>query len=238
MPFLGQIEEAPGPPNRPERVPNWWDGILKQFETYDCYATFLMLPSDDSAARYLLEFREELQQITGTICLFLVFKGPDLVLNFRDPAADRAVMESAFSDWVLAGIKERGGDYRAELAKRDRWDWSSVVRSLVTKGSALALAATFKVPYENMPCLLLFRDVRKPHHVLVSFRGMDTEEIAETMRQTFTRVRDSVLARRDPLKELAPRRLHVFGRRLRKVSGSTFELVISALVRATMKPDP
>jgi hypothetical protein len=51
---------------------DWWDTVLEEHGKYSCYAIFLILPSDEEAIRYAVDFGKELDLISGKDCLVLV----------------------------------------------------------------------------------------------------------------------------------------------------------------------
>ena len=53
-------------------VRKWWHGLLREYDKYQVYAVFLILPSDEEAIRYVEDSAQELSLITGSKCFFLV----------------------------------------------------------------------------------------------------------------------------------------------------------------------
>ena len=73
MTLLKPIETEP-PADFRERfaLREWWHQIRRQSgRPYACCGMFLLLPSDQEAIRYLAEFGDEIDMISGEDCLVL-----------------------------------------------------------------------------------------------------------------------------------------------------------------------
>lgn len=59
--------------DKPDRqsLRKWWHVILRQEGRYKCYSIFLVLPSDKEAIRYLTDFGQEIDLISGKDCLII-----------------------------------------------------------------------------------------------------------------------------------------------------------------------
>ena len=110
----------------------------------------------------------------------------------------------------------------------------------IRNGHSMMVAELFGISCEQFPCLVLFRDIRSPEHILVSLKGMSAEEIAERMRSVFSTIRCAVAEGTDPMTALERRRnQEVFRQRGRTLvghissaAGKTFELAMEAWIRA------
>jgi len=74
--FASPLEYSGGsaPPEYPENQSSlqlWWDQVLRDHGRYSCYAILLLLPSDEEARRYVREFGQELNLISGESCLVI-----------------------------------------------------------------------------------------------------------------------------------------------------------------------
>lgn len=63
----------------------WWHNILRTHGKYSTYMVFLILPSDVQLAIYLSRYGREIDLLSGTNCLVIVFRESDFLhMDFND----------------------------------------------------------------------------------------------------------------------------------------------------------
>jgi hypothetical protein len=199
----------------------WWHGILSNHGKYACYAIFLALPSDKETIRYLTKFGRELDLLSGENCLVIAlgkteFKRFDLDVEVQDTKR-----EPNFFDKL----------------------WNAVMKEQIEEGYSIKIAQLFEIGFNQFPCLLLFQDIRSPNHVVVTFKGMTAEEIAEKIRSLFSAVQKAILEKQNPLEAVESIQSQESFRKtgqtivggLRSIAGKTFETAMEAWIRATIK---
>jgi hypothetical protein len=201
------VSYTPGPPTpRDSRsLRDWWHTVLREHGKYSCFAILLILPADEEAIRYAVDFGEELGSISGEDCLVLVL-------------TDTQVKRSGFDEGL----------------------WRLTVSEQAKKGHSRTVAGLFDIGYDEFPCLVVFRDIRSPEHVLVKLKGMTTEEIIVQMRTLFTVVHKAASSEEDPLEAIEhyqkQERIRgttqaVFSQ-VRSLPGKTLEIAMEAWVNA------
>jgi hypothetical protein len=118
--------------------------------------------------------------------------------------------------------------------------WQVAVLEQAYKGHSQTVADLFGIGFDEFPCLVVFRDIRSPEHILVKLKGMTAEEIADQMRTLFTVVHKAVSSEEDPLEaiERYQKQERVRGRtqavisQLRSLPGKTLEIAMEAWVNA------
>ncbi len=186
----------------------WWHEILREYDRYPCYGIFLVLPSDAEAIRYLNEFGQELDLISGENCSVI----------------------------ALSSTEVRRSSFDEDL-------WNTTLEKHVSEGHSLKVAQLFDIEITTFPCLVLFRDIRSPEHVVITLKGMKAEEICEKMRLVFAVIRKAVSTRENPLVALEQHRsqenLRKMGQSIigqtRIVAGKTFETAMEAWIKAVIK---
>ncbi len=71
----------------------WWYEVLQKHGVYKCYAVFLVLPSDTEVIEYLDKFGQELDIISDTDCLIMVFGSRFGYFDFNQECWNLAVEE-------------------------------------------------------------------------------------------------------------------------------------------------
>jgi len=123
--------------------------------------------------------------------------------------------------------------------------WIQSVEEQISEGYSLAIARLFDIDLTEFPCLVIFRDIRSPEHIVVALEGMTTEEIAEKMRTVFSTIEAAARSETDPLEALEKQRkqdeLHeagqAIGSNIRSLAGKTLQTAIEALIKANI-PGP
>lgn len=90
----------------PNSVEKWWNHVLKNNRAYPCYAIFLGLPSDRELIKYLSDFHQELNLISGDNCLILAIANTKFYFSGTDDKA-----------WREAVIQHITGDSSVQLAQ-------------------------------------------------------------------------------------------------------------------------
>ena len=191
-----------------EALRTWWHEILRHYDRYPCYSTFLVLPSDKDAIRYLVEYGKELDLLSGDNCLVI--------------ALGKAL------------VRRSGFDDKA---------WRPTIKEQTSQGYSVELARFFNIPFTIFPCLVVFKDIRSPEHVVITLKGLSTEEIAEKMRQIFSVLQETAKKRSNPLAALESQRKnekrHNAGEtvlsELRSFAGKSFEAAAEAWIKSVFQ---
>jgi hypothetical protein len=226
MSLLRRIERQP-PSDFQDRhaLREWWHNILRDYENhYSCYAIFLVLPSDKESIRYLADFGTEIDIISGDDCLVIILGKTEFMRSGFDETVQRPT------------ISERLASFLEEM-------WELAVKEHVSKGYSVKIAQLFNIEMNQFPCLLLFKDIRSPNHVIVTLKGMIAEEIAERMRFVFSIIHKAVTNKVDPLDSLIKYQNNDTFQKagktiLNKVTGfaeKTFETAMEAWISASIK---
>ncbi len=70
--------------------------------------------------------------------------------------------------------------------KFDETVWSEVVSEHISEGISITIAKIFNIDFTQFPCLIVFRDIRSPEHVVITLKDFTAEIIAQNMRQVFS----------------------------------------------------
>ena len=199
--------------------------ILRDYEKrYSCSAIFLVLPSDKETIRYLTEFGNELDIISGENCLVIAIGKSE----FRRSGFDEKIQKPT--------VSKRFASFLDEM-------WNSAIKEHVTNGYSVKIAQLFSVEIDSFPCLLIFEDIRSPQHLLITLKGMTAEEISSRMRHIFSIINKAISNKVNPLESLAKMQnketfLKAGKTILSKVSGfteKTFEAAMEAWINASVK---
>ena len=118
--------------------------------------------------------------------------------------------------------------------------WRIAIEEQTFEGYSLKVAQLFGMAFSDLPCLILFRDIRSPEHLAVSLKGMKAEDIAEQIRALFFIVNKASADKEDPIKMIERQRNNEQFRKvgssviseLRNFAGKTFETALEATVKA------
>ena len=113
----------------------------------------------------------------------------------------------------------------------------------IGKGYCLQVANMFKIKFNEFPCLLLFNDIRKPEHILIALKGLDTNGIAQEMRTIFSVVSEAIQQGKDPITSVDKfNKQQAFSEKkkaawsgVQSFAGKTFEKMMEAFVEANIK---
>jgi hypothetical protein len=120
--------------------------------------------------------------------------------------------------------------------------WGRVADRQATAGYSLKVAQLFEIDLTELPCLVVFEDIRSPSHIAISLKEMTAEEIAERMRSLFSIIHKAISEKNNPLAAIEKHRnqenLRKAGQtivsNLRTFVGATFEAAMEAWIRATI----
>jgi len=121
--------------------------------------------------------------------------------------------------------------------------WVSAINQQMTEGHSIKLADFFSIDYTSFPCMVLFRDIRSPEHVIITLKDMSAENIAEKMRSIFSLIHKAVQQRDDPLilleqeksKQLLLAKGESMVSNLRGFMGKTLEAGMEAWIKTMIK---
>jgi hypothetical protein len=118
--------------------------------------------------------------------------------------------------------------------------WELAVSEQVEKGHSLKFAELFNIGYDELPCLVIFRDIRSDGHARLKLKGMTAEEIDEQMCTLFTIVHKAVSSGQEPLEAIEryqkQERIREKGQavfsQVRSLPGKTLEAAMKAWLEA------
>jgi hypothetical protein len=121
--------------------------------------------------------------------------------------------------------------------------WAVAIKTQAAKGHSLAVAELFGIDLTEFPCLVLFEDVRRPRHIVVSLKGLDAESIGAELRSVFGEIRKATKGKVDPLAAVEDgrrrQRLREKGEsiagQVRSFGGKTFETAMEAVIKAVVE---
>lgn len=113
----------------------------------------------------------------------------------------------------------------------------------IVEGYCLQVSRLFNIRFDEFPCLLLFRDIRKPEHIKVSLKGLSAEEIAQEMRELFSVVDEAARQDKDILeavdrhsrKQAVSEKTKAIWSGIQGFAGKTLETIMEAFVKASVK---
>lgn len=227
------VENIPPPDVAdPQKLREWWHGILRNHGRYQCYGLFLVLPTDTETIRYMKEFESELDQVTGTNCLIIVLTKT----GFRRSGIDADILS-------LPGAGQQvSSPLLKPVTEKEDERPISPIEEQVSEGYCLTIAKQFEIKFDEFPCLLLFQDIRSSEHIVTTLKGLRAEEIALKMRSIFDIVQRAILQSKDPLDAiqkhknnealLAGGKAIVGG--LRSLAGQTLAIALEAWLKANI----
>lgn len=116
--------------------------------------------------------------------------------------------------------------------------WTELMDRHLSSGYSLSVAEYFGIGSAEFPCLVFFRDIRTPEHIVLSLKGISRADLVPKMRRLFDAIRSAVKEKRDPLtaigdfatKEVARKRGKKVIHRIQNLVGKTFETALAAYV--------
>jgi len=178
----------------------WWHGVLRDYGRYSCYAIFLVLPSDKETIRYLTDFGNELDVISGEDCLVITLSKSD----FRRSGSGDELRKPGVSENLSSLLEDV---------------WRVAIKEQASRGYSVKVAQFFDIELTKFPCLIIFKDIRSPGHALITLKGLTTEEIAEQMRAIFSIIHKAIRDKGDILDTLVA---HQNSEMLRKAGKTIF----------------
>jgi hypothetical protein len=210
----------------------WWHGLLREYGRYNCYGLFFLLPSDEAVVRYLKDYRNELDLVSGDSCLIIEltesgFRRSDFDIKEKRTAIEYFMSKSRKTLPQIYGEDSRRSmilsiltiflaDDIDETAKEDLLEFllfSDVTDKLVkgqvtpfeehiSEGYSIQISRLFDIALTEFPCLVLFEDIRSPKHVLFTLKDMTTNEISVRMRWLFSIINKAVSDKQPVLETL------------------------------------
>jgi hypothetical protein len=124
----------------------------------------------------------------------------------------------------------------------DEKQWKVTIDEQISDGYSLNAAQLFEITFSEFPCFVIFRDIRSPEHIVVSLKGLLSEDISEKMRLVFSLINEANVKKVNPLEYLEHQRGSEKFRRagvsivseLRSFAGKTFEAVMEATIKAVI----
>jgi len=121
--------------------------------------------------------------------------------------------------------------------------WRMNMEEQISKGYSTKVAELFNIGFDQFPCLVIFRDIRSPEHIIATLKDMKTEEISETMREVFSLIRQATTNKADALTAIEnhrnQERLGKTGNtilsQIRSVAGKTLQTALEAWLKAIIK---
>jgi hypothetical protein len=238
----------------------WWHDLQRSEGHYSCYAIFLLLPSDTEAIRYLVDFGQELDVISGNNCLVIALsrhnfkrsKIDDHISVANDDVAKRtkAIREMMESHIPVWRNDDKNKDAKARRKTRDNsrtkkvpvWRWEDAINEQAQKGYSVEVAKLFNIKLDEFPCLVIFQDIRSPAHITITLKEMNTKEIIQRMRTIFSVIQDAIEKGTNPLRAIRDQKHNemllrdgkaIVGK-LRSVAGKTFETAMDIWIKAKM----
>jgi hypothetical protein len=135
------------------------------------------------------------------------------------------------------------GKSEFKVSNFDAKNWSLSINEQTEEGYSVKIAEFFGLDLLKFPCLLIFRDIRSPRHVVISLAKMTAEQIADEMRSIFSIIHKAVADKISPLDAIVE---HQHMEKLRQTrqtiagkvtgfAGKTFETAMEAWIGTVIK---
>lgn len=109
----------------------------------------------------------------------------------------------------------------------------------IENGYSASVAKYFDIGFEEFPCLVFFDNMLSTEHLIISLKDLDTEEIGDRLRETFTVIRRANTEKQ--IKPLEALEKHLqeqekqankerIVNKVRSFAGKTYEMAITAFV--------
>ena len=120
--------------------------------------------------------------------------------------------------------------------------WSAAVGDQIKYGLGIQIADLFEVKFEQMPCLLLFEDIRNSSHALIDLQDLEAADVAKKMRFIFGVVKDSVEKNKKTItqieKTLTQKKREDVEKKItgqvKELTKKTFEVALETIMRAAI----
>jgi len=90
--------------------------------------------------------------------------------------------------------------------KFDEKAWITTLDEHVTEGISIKIAKLFDVEFTQFPCLIIFKDIRSPEHIIVTLKGVTSKDIAEKLREVFSIINIAISKNENPVHALSSKR--------------------------------
>lgn len=125
----------------------------------------------------------------------------------------------------------------------DETMWREALDKHISEGHSVTVAKLFGVKFDSFPCIVVFRDIRSPQHVLVSLKDLTSEEIAQKLRALFSVIGDAIVSGEDPVdyiersqqKEDFLKKGKSIISGLRTFAGNSFQTAIEAWLKSVIQ---
>lgn len=172
--------------------------------------------------------------------MFLLLPSDKGAIKYVSEYGDELDLITSADCLVIALSKK---EFHIPSTSMDNNIWSSVINSQVKEGHSILIANHFGIDYENIPCMILFKDIRSSKYIIVSMKNLSADEIASNMRETFSLVHKAAKKSLDPLTLIQQERnKKVFLHKgesivstLRTLIGKTFETGVEAWLKTVVK---
>lgn len=203
----------------------WWFNLIRRYDKFPTYSIFMVLPMDTAVLDFLAASNTELDLISGRNCLVLAL-ADEMIGLYGDT--------TAFFEELTEEKKE---EYKAFI-------WKSSIREQASKGISLEIAKLFGIKLKELPCMVLFKDIRVSEYVLISLKGLSVEEITQRMRTIFSLLEEAIIHNEDPLEMLVKYQKNEalkkagtsFISGIKKISAATLEVAFKAFLETTITP--
>jgi hypothetical protein len=167
---------------------------------YSSVIAIVRPPSSPRARRVRLKWWYEMLREHGSYpsyALFLAFpSNRDAISYFTNYGDEIDFMAGDDTLMIALGNAELEG---SDVNKRA---WGKAVEEQISKGHSVNIAKLFDIDFTILPCLVLFRSILSPEHVVVTFREMSPDEIRDRMQAVFTTIHKAVSEKADPVAAL------------------------------------
>lgn len=121
--------------------------------------------------------------------------------------------------------------------------WSTVVDEHVAEGVSVKIAKMFNLEFTQFPCLIVFKDIRLPEHVVITLKDCTSENIAKDLRQVFSIINKATSKKQDPVHALSlMRKAENFQKtglsivsEIQSFAGKTLDVAMEALIKTRIQ---
>lgn len=127
--------------------------------------------------------------------------------------------------------------------KFDDGIWSALVDEHVAEGVSVKIAKMFNLEFTQFPCLIVFKDIRLPEHVVITLKDCTSENIAKDLRQVFSIINKATSKKQDPLQALSlMRKAENFQKtglsivsEIQSFAGKTLDMAMEAFIKTRIQ---
>ena len=129
-----------------------------------------------------------------------------------------------------------------KLAGFDEEVWTAAVNEQVSEGYSLTVASLFEIKFTEMPCFVLYEDIRSPRRIVFSLKGLSSEQIASQMRLIFSVIQQAVSENKKPIDQLekhqksaeVQKTIQTVKGKVSDFAGKTFEAAVEAWIETVI----